>query len=267
SNFVQIWTLVLVLFRQKLPNLLGTSIEGTANGGYTITDNYAGKKPNVILIGTGKCPSIASVTTHVSIEAATTFGWEEIIRSKGKAIGIDKFGASAATRKIYNEYEITVKALMLSWNTLAVKNRTNIKRSMSVVYVLTTPMPKDGGDDATMEQIRKRAKWDNDDYVCRGLILNGKSDSLFDIYQNVESSKELWDSLEAKYMAEDASSKKFLDGSLSSLHEAHRRVRVGVGELMVIMEGEPSLSPPLSHVVLYKNPPLTRDLGKKKRKR
>ncbi|GKB20903.1 zinc finger, CCHC-type containing protein [Tanacetum coccineum] len=53
---------------------------------------------------------------------------------------------------------------------------------MSVVYVLTTPIPEDGGDDATVEQIRKRAKWDNDDYVCRGLILN----------------------------AEDASSKKFL---------------------------------------------------------
>ncbi|GJR86625.1 hypothetical protein Tco_0210636 [Tanacetum coccineum] len=30
--------------------------------------------------------------------------------------------------------------------------------SMSVVYVLTTPIPKDGGDDATVEQIRKRAK-------------------------------------------------------------------------------------------------------------
>ncbi|GJU00904.1 zinc finger, CCHC-type containing protein [Tanacetum coccineum] len=54
--------------------------------------------------------------------------------------------------------------------------------SMSVVYVLTTPMPKDGGDDAIVEQIRKRAKWDNNDY----------------------------DSLEAKYMAEDASSKKFI---------------------------------------------------------
>ncbi|GJX73673.1 zinc finger, CCHC-type containing protein [Tanacetum coccineum] len=82
--------------------------------------------------------------------------------------------------------------------------------SMSVVYVLTTPIPEDGGDDATVEQIRKRTKWDNDDYVCRGLILNGMSNSLFDIYQNVESSKELWDSLEAKYMVEDASSKKFL---------------------------------------------------------
>ncbi|GKA76805.1 hypothetical protein Tco_0783266 [Tanacetum coccineum] len=59
--------------------------------------------------------------------------------------------------------------------------------SMSVVYVLTTLMPEDGGDDATVEQIRKRAKWDNDDYVYRGLILN-----------------------EAKYMVKDASSKKFL---------------------------------------------------------
>ncbi|GKB90021.1 hypothetical protein Tco_0962293 [Tanacetum coccineum] len=48
--------------------------------------------------------------------------------------------------------------------------------SMSVVYVLTTLMPEDGGDDAT----------------------------------NVETSKKLWDTLKAKYMAEDASSKKFL---------------------------------------------------------
>ncbi|GJZ13448.1 zinc finger, CCHC-type containing protein [Tanacetum coccineum] len=80
----------------------------------------------------------------------------------------------------------------------------------SVMYVLTTLMPDDGGDNPTMEQVRKRAKWDNDDYVCRGLILNGMSDSLSDIYQNIESSKKLWDSLEAKYMAEDVSSKKFL---------------------------------------------------------
>nr|GEU89590.1 zinc finger, CCHC-type [Tanacetum cinerariifolium] len=51
--------------------------------------------------------------------------------------------------------------------------------SMSVVYVLTTPMPEDEGENLTVEQ-------------------------------NVETSKELWDILEAKYMAEDASSKKFL---------------------------------------------------------
>nr|GEX31306.1 zinc finger, CCHC-type [Tanacetum cinerariifolium] len=44
--------------------------------------------------------------------------------------------------------------------------------SMSVVYVLTTPVPNDGGDDLTVKQVSKRAKWDNDDYICRGLILN-----------------------------------------------------------------------------------------------
>ncbi|GJX40771.1 hypothetical protein Tco_0255761 [Tanacetum coccineum] len=55
--------------------------------------------------------------------------------------------------------------------------------SMSVVYVLSIPIPDDG-DDITMEQIAKRRKCENDDYVCR-------------------------DSLEAKYMAEDASNKKF----------------------------------------------------------
>ncbi|GKB67697.1 zinc finger, CCHC-type containing protein [Tanacetum coccineum] len=43
--------------------------------------------------------------------------------------------------------------------------------SMSVVYVLTTPIPEDEGDNPTVEQVRKRAKWENDDYVCRGLIL------------------------------------------------------------------------------------------------
>ncbi|GJV25735.1 hypothetical protein Tco_1378430 [Tanacetum coccineum] len=51
--------------------------------------------------------------------------------------------------------------------------------SMSVVYVMTTPMPEYGGDNPTVEQ-------------------------------NAETSKELWDTLEAKYMAEDASSKKFI---------------------------------------------------------
>nr|GFA30267.1 zinc finger, CCHC-type [Tanacetum cinerariifolium] len=44
--------------------------------------------------------------------------------------------------------------------------------SISMVYVLTTPTPKDGGENPTVEQVRKRAKWDNDDYVCRCLILN-----------------------------------------------------------------------------------------------
>ena len=60
---------------------------------------------------------------------------------------------------------------------------------MHVVYVLSTPIPEDLGDDATVDQIRKRSKWENDDYIARGLILNGMADSLFDIYLNCESAK------------------------------------------------------------------------------
>ncbi|GJZ84538.1 zinc finger, CCHC-type containing protein [Tanacetum coccineum] len=76
--------------------------------------------------------------------------------------------------------------------------------SMSVVYVLTTPMHED-----------------------RGLILNGMSDSLFDIYQNVETFKEVWDTLEAIYMGEDASSKKFLDSNFTNYKMTDSRPVLG----------------------------------------
>ncbi|MCO5563801.1 hypothetical protein L7F22_017449 [Adiantum nelumboides] len=50
---------VLVLSRQKLPNLPGTSIEGVKKGGYIISDNSSGNKPDLILIGTGSELEIA----------------------------------------------------------------------------------------------------------------------------------------------------------------------------------------------------------------
>ncbi|CAM8936830.1 unnamed protein product [Rhodiola kirilowii] len=87
--------------------------------------------------------------------------------------------------------------------------------SLKVVHVLSTPMPA-ADDNGPIDAIRKRSKWENDDYICRGHILNGMADNLFDVYQNVESAKELWDALEAKYMREDASSKKFLVSNFNS---------------------------------------------------
>ncbi|GKB25291.1 zinc finger, CCHC-type containing protein [Tanacetum coccineum] len=94
--------------------------------------------------------------------------------------------------------------------------------TISVVYVSNTPILNDG-DDATVKQIRRRNKWDNDDYVCRGILLNYMSDSLFDIYQNVESRKELLDSLEAKYMAKDALSKKFIVSNFTNYKMTNSR--------------------------------------------
>ncbi|GJT87690.1 zinc finger, CCHC-type containing protein [Tanacetum coccineum] len=113
----------------------------------------------------------------------------------------------------------TVKEMTMNFGKLDKFERHDFRRwqkkmhflltTLKVVYVFTTHMPELLVDD-TVEAIRRIAKWENDDYICRGHILNGMSDSLFDIYQNVESAKKLWDSLESKYMAEDASSKKFL---------------------------------------------------------
>nr|GFC41119.1 zinc finger, CCHC-type [Tanacetum cinerariifolium]GFD19384.1 zinc finger, CCHC-type [Tanacetum cinerariifolium] len=62
---------------------------------------------------------------------------------------------------------------------------------LKVIYVLTTPM-LELLEDATGEAIRIREKWENDDYICRGHILDSMSDSLFDVHTNVELAKELW---------------------------------------------------------------------------
>ncbi|KAL0456167.1 UNVERIFIED_CONTAM: hypothetical protein Slati_0955900 [Sesamum latifolium] len=43
--------------------------------------------------------------------------------------------------------------------------------TLKVVYVLSTPFP-DYMVDETVEQTRRRSKWENDDYICRGHILN-----------------------------------------------------------------------------------------------
>ncbi|GJR40765.1 zinc finger, CCHC-type containing protein [Tanacetum coccineum] len=48
--------------------------------------------------------------------------------------------------------------------------------SMSVVCVLTTSILEDG-ENATVDQISRRNKWENDDYVYRGLILNEDASS------------------------------------------------------------------------------------------
>ncbi len=91
--------------------------------------------------------------------------------------------------------------------------------TLKVGYVINMPRPpepEEGAPPETIAQIRDRNKWDNDDFICRGHILNGMTDGLFDLYQNVESARVLWDMLEDKYMAEDASSRKFLVSNFNS---------------------------------------------------
>ncbi|GJV69119.1 hypothetical protein Tco_1484628 [Tanacetum coccineum] len=60
--------------------------------------------------------------------------------------------------------------------------------TLKVVYVLSTPSPV-WSENETLEATRKRMKWENEDYIRRGHILNGMSDSLFDIYQTLNCTK------------------------------------------------------------------------------
>ncbi|CAN7007865.1 unnamed protein product [Brassica oleracea var. botrytis] len=114
---------VLALSRQKLPQLPGTSIENVERGGYILSDNSNGNRPDVILVGTGSELEIAAkageelrkegksvrvvsfvcwelfdeqpdaykesvlpsdVSARVSIEAGSTFGWGKAVRRDNK---------------------------------------------------------------------------------------------------------------------------------------------------------------------------------------
>jgi len=118
----------LVLSRQKVPVLDGTSAEGVARGAYVLRDG--GKDPDVVLIGTGSevhvCVGAADLlaaegvrasvvsmpswdlfeaqdeayqesvlppdSAILAVEAAASFGWD---RWADDSVSIDRFGASA----------------------------------------------------------------------------------------------------------------------------------------------------------------------------
>ena len=138
---------VLVFTRQGLPVLDRTEYapaDGLQRGGYVLWEPPAG--PQAILIATGSEVSIAleaaklledrgvaarvvslpswelfdaqpagyresvlprGVTARVSVEAATTLGWERYVGLDGASVGVDRFGASAPYKRIYEELGLT----------------------------------------------------------------------------------------------------------------------------------------------------------------
>jgi transketolase len=54
-----------------------------------------------------KAALVPSACVKVSIEAGVTYGWAEIVGDKGRRIGIDHFGASAAAGKLFEEFGVT----------------------------------------------------------------------------------------------------------------------------------------------------------------
>ncbi|MFN8077858.1 MAG: transketolase [Kineosporiaceae bacterium] len=124
--------------------------EGVAKGAYVLAEAEGGA-PEVLLVGTGSEVHLAlaareqlqaagvptrvvsmpcrewfeaqdagyresvlpsSVRARVSVEAAVSFGWRDIVGDAGRIVGIDHFGASGDYQTLYREFGITAEAVM-----------------------------------------------------------------------------------------------------------------------------------------------------------
>jgi transketolase len=125
---------LLAFTRQGVPNLEGSSMEDTAKGAYVISCGFAPEELDLILIGTGSevqlcvgaaeklkaegkkvrvvsmpswelfeaqdeaykdsvLPKVAG--KRLSVEAASSFGWQKYTGFEGGSVSIDRFGSSA----------------------------------------------------------------------------------------------------------------------------------------------------------------------------
>lgn len=53
-----------------------------------------------------------AVTNRVAMEAGSSFGWERYVGSEGRIIAVDRFGASAPYKKIFEEFGLTPEAVV-----------------------------------------------------------------------------------------------------------------------------------------------------------
>ena len=71
------------------------------------------------------------------------------------------------------------------------------------------PFPTTSNED--IDEIKaQRKKWEKDELICRGHILNTLSDRLYDLYTLMKSPNEIWNALEAKYKTEKIGTNKFI---------------------------------------------------------
>ena len=138
---------LMAFTRQGVPNLEGTSMEDTAKGAYVYACGFAPDELDLILIGTGSelqlcaeaaeklkaegkkvrvvsmpswelfeaqdeaykdsvLPKVAS--KRLSVEAASSFGWQKYTGFEGGSVSIDRFGSSAPGKVCLEQFGFTV---------------------------------------------------------------------------------------------------------------------------------------------------------------
>ncbi|KAL0287062.1 UNVERIFIED_CONTAM: hypothetical protein Sangu_2708500 [Sesamum angustifolium] len=80
-------------------------------------------------------------------------------------------------------------------------------------YVALTPVTYEGTENVKM-------KYDRDNKIVRGHLLNHMNNILFDLFVNQTSVKEIWNTLETRYGDDDAGRKKYVVGKWLQFHMA-----------------------------------------------
>jgi transketolase len=131
-------------------NPAGVPRDAIERGAYVLRESYKGGEPDLILIGTGSEVHICNLAAdlleadgiatrvvsapcidrfaeqdqayrdevlppacraRVSVEAAATLGWDRWVGDAGLAVGLDRFGASAPQKDLYEHFGFTPEAI------------------------------------------------------------------------------------------------------------------------------------------------------------
>lgn len=101
-----------------------------------------------------------------------------------------------------------------------------------VASALTDVKPDEAKSDA-----KQLEKWNNANKVCRHTILSTISDVLFDVHCSYKVAKEIWDNMNVKYTAEDATKHKFVVGNyLRWQMKEDKEIKVQINEYHQLIE-------------------------------
>jgi transketolase len=131
-------------------NPSGVPKDAIERGAYVLRESYKGAEPDLILIATGSEVHICNLAAdlleadgvatrvvsapcldrfaeqdqayrdevlppacraRVSVEAAATLGWDRWVGDAGLAVGLDRFGASAPQKDLYEDFGFTPEAI------------------------------------------------------------------------------------------------------------------------------------------------------------
>ena len=137
--------------------------------------------------------------------------------------------------------------------------------TLNLVRFLSEDAPKLKEDETDVQLVSALEAWKHSDFLCRNYIMNCLSDSLYNVYSVIKTSKILWDSLDKKYRTEDAGTKKFIVARLLEFMMVDSKKVVNqVQDLQMIMHDMEAEGMPMNEayqvaVIIEKLPPGWKD--------